>query len=146
MPVPPESEVEEILFWNVVQSVDERYPFVELFAWEMERVFPENESGAETTAVAIEEPLPVRMPESEVEPVPPPATVRVPESDGAKVKVPPAFVTESDEVRPFVVADEVANVTAPVCAEPKDCCIDVTPLLIEEVATQVGTPFNHAST
>ena len=112
MPVPPESEVEEILFWNVVQSVDERYPFVELFAWEMERVFPENESGAETTAVAIEEPLPVRMPESEVEPVPPPATVRVPESDGAKVSVFPAPVTVMAEVRPFVVFEEEAIVTA----------------------------------
>jgi hypothetical protein len=57
----------------------------------------------------------------EAAPVPPPATVRVPESEGEKVKVVPEFVIERDEVRPFVVLDEVANVSAPVCAEPEEC-------------------------
>ena len=53
-------------------------------------------------------------------PVPPPATVRVPEIvGGAKVKVPEEFVMAFEMVRPLKeVADEVASVIAPVCAEP----------------------------
>ena len=74
--------------------------------------------------------------------MPPRLTARVPCHDGAKVKVPPVFVM----LRRRFVSEDVASVSAPVCVEPKDCCIDVTPLLIEEVATQVGTPFNHART
>ena len=109
---------------------------MELFAWEIERVFPENESGAETTAVATDAPLPVRIPESEVEPVPPPATVSVPESDGAKVSVFPAPVIVIAEVRPFVVFEEDAIVTAgPVWSWPAG---PMEKLLIDEVATHCG--------
>ena len=87
-----ESEVDDTLLLKVVQSVDERYPFVELFAWEMERVFPENESGAETVAeVTWPVPFPVRMPPRVVEPVPPLATV----SAVARVSAP---VEEKEEV------------------------------------------------
>ena len=35
MPVPPESDVEEILLLKRVKSADERYPLVESVAWEM---------------------------------------------------------------------------------------------------------------
>ena len=58
------------------------------------------------------------------------------------MKVPPAFVTESVTL----VSDEVAMVSAPVCAEPNECWSDETPLLIDEVATQVGVPPLMAST
>ncbi len=75
-------------------------------------------------------------------PVPPLLIASVPLHVGAKVKVPPEFVIE----RLMLVSDEVASVSAPVCAEPKDCWSDETPLLIEEVATQVGTPLKSAST
>ena len=51
---------------------------VEAFAWEMERVVPERESGEEMIAVLrAEVPLPRRSPVSVVEPVPPYTTERV---------------------------------------------------------------------
>jgi hypothetical protein len=74
--------------------------------------------------------------------VPPRAIESVPLHVGAKVKVPPEFVIE----RFRLVSDEVASVSAPVCAEPKDCWSEETPLLIEEVATQVGIPLKSART
>lgn len=45
-----------------------------------------------------------------------------------------------------VMAEDVANVRAPVWGLPYVCCTDETPLLIEEVATHVGTPLYKAST
>ena len=74
--------------------------------------------------------------------VPPRAIDSVPAHVGAKVKVPPEFVIE----RLMLVSDEVARVSAPVCAEPKVCWRDETPLLIDEVATQVGIPLKSART
>ena len=74
--------------------------------------------------------------------VPPRAIDSVPAHVGAKVKVPPEFVME----RLMLVSDEVARVSAPVCAEPKVCWRDETPLLIDEVATQVGIPLKSART
>ena len=55
--------------------------------------------------------------------------------------VPPELVTLKSE--PVV---EVAIVIAPVCAEPKECWSEDTPFCMDEVATQVGTPFTSAST
>jgi hypothetical protein len=75
-------------------------------------------------------------------PVPPLFTANVPVQVGAKVKVPPEFVMDSA----MLVSDEVANVSAPVCAEPNECWTDETPLLIDEVATQVGMPLKSART
>src|SRR4051812_47694632 len=67
---------EEILLLKVVQSLLLRYPLVELVAWVMESVEPENARGPETVAVKSEPvPLPTRRPESVVEPVPPFAAV-----------------------------------------------------------------------
>lgn len=74
--------------------------------------------------------------------VPPRAIDSVPLHVGAKVKVEPELVIE----RLMLVSDEVARVKAPVCAEPKECWSDETPLLIDEVATQVGTPETSART
>lgn len=52
---------------------------------------------------------------------------------GATVKVPPELVTLLESVRPLkVVADEVARVIAPVCADPYVCCTDSTPVLESE--------------
>ena len=45
MPVPPESEVEEILLLKVVKSVAERYPLVESVAWLILMAFPVRVSG-----------------------------------------------------------------------------------------------------
>ena len=52
----------------------------------------------------------------------------VPDDDGMlKVKVPPAFVIPQS----FEIAvDEVAKVRAPVCAVPKDCARERTPVLV----------------
>src|SRR6266481_2350090 len=72
MPVPPESEVEDILLLKVAKSVAERKPFCARVAWLIASVLPLKVSGAETVAeVSAPVPLPVRMPPSVVEPVPP---------------------------------------------------------------------------
>ena len=75
-------------------------------------------------------------------PVPPLPAASVPVQPGAKVNVPPEFVIESV----MFVSVDVASVSAPVCVEPNDCWSDDTPLLIEVVATQVGTPETSART
>jgi hypothetical protein len=49
-------------------------------------------------------------------------------------------------VRFRLVSEEVARVSAPVCAEPNECWSDETPLLMDEVATQVGIPPKSART
>lgn len=79
---------------------------------------------------------------NDVAPVPPRPTASDPVHAGAKVKVPPEFVM----FKRRLVSDEVARVSAPVCAEPKVCWSDETPLLIDEVATQVGVPPDIART
>ena len=66
----------------------------------------------------------------------------VPVQLGVRVKVPAELVT----LRRTLVSEEVAKVSAPVCAVPKVCWRDETPLLIEEVETKVGTPDTNAST
>ncbi len=68
--------------------------------------------------------------------VPPRAIERVPVHVGAKVKVPPEFVM----VRLRLVSEEVAKVSAPVCAEPNECWSDETPLLIDEEAFTMRPP------
>jgi hypothetical protein len=67
-------------------------------------------------------------------------TFRVPESFGVKVTVLPEPTMVRDEVRPVVLSVEVAKVRFPV-KEPWGRTRDETPLLMEEVATHVGTPF-----
>ena len=96
--------------------------------------------------VASEPPSETDTPPYETEELVRPELFRVPENDGVKVKVPPEFVTEFPRVSPLNDWVEVASVTAPVCAEPNECWMDDTPLLIDEVATQLGTPFTSAST
>ena len=78
-------------------------------------------------------------------PVPPPAAVRSPARVLVKVRVFAEFVIVVDEVRPLNAADEVAKVTAPVSVLPGTVS-DEMPLLIDEVATQVGTPLCIEST
>jgi hypothetical protein len=75
-------------------------------------------------------------------PVPPLVVARVPVQVGARVNVPPEFVM----FKRRLVSDDVASVSAPVCADPNDCWSDATPLLIDEVATHVGTPETSART
>lgn len=77
-----------------------------------------------------------------------PALFKVPVTEfGANVKVPPELVIAFENERPLkVVAEDVASVIAPVWPEPYVCAMLVTPLLIEEVATHVGTPPESAST
>jgi hypothetical protein len=113
----------------------------------MASVLPLKVKGAETTAaVTAPVPLPVRRPPSVVEPVPPPATESVPLLVGVKVKAPPVLVMVRPRVTPLLVTEEVAKVRAPVCGVPPPvCCIEETPLLIEEVATHCGTPLFQAS-
>ena len=85
---------------------------------------------------------------NDVWPVPPPPIARVPETvGGAKVNVPLELVMALEMVRPLKeVAEEVASVIAPVCAVPYVCAMEETPLLMEDVATHVGTPFRYART
>ena len=45
IPVPPESDVEEILLLKRVKSADERYPFCERVAWLILMAFPVRVSG-----------------------------------------------------------------------------------------------------
>jgi hypothetical protein len=75
-------------------------------------------------------------------PVPPLPAASVPVQPGVKVKVEPEFVIESV----MFVSVEVASVSAPVSVVPNDCWSDETPLLIEVVATHVGTPESSART
>ncbi len=78
MPRPPERLVEETLLLKVFQSVEERKPFCDADDWRMESVLPENVRGEEIAAeVTAAVPLPERIPESVVEPVPPTLTARV---------------------------------------------------------------------
>jgi hypothetical protein len=52
----------------------------------------------------------------------------VPEDEGMlNVKVPPAFVIPQSLL---IAVDDVAKVSAPVCAEPKDCAKERTPVLV----------------
>lgn len=68
----------------------------------------------------------------------------VADADGMlKVNAPPELVMPQSLL---IAVVDVPNVIAPVCAAPYVCWIDVTPLLIDEVATQVGTPLTSAST
>ena len=97
-------------------------------------------------AVAVVPPSTMVPSDAEVRPVPPPATLRVPEVDGVRVKVVPEFVSVLPKVRPLNDWVEVPMVMAPVCAEPKVCWKEETPLLIDEVDTHVGTPRTRAST
>jgi hypothetical protein len=55
-----------------------------------------------------------------------------------KVKVPEEFVMPQSLLMAVV---EVARVMAPVTAAPAECAREVRPLLMEEVAVQVGMPF-----
>jgi len=61
-------------------------------------------------------------------PVPPPPTPNVPESVGAKVKAPPELVIPREAVRPLNAVEDVANVIAPVCAEPYVCASERRPV------------------
>ena len=107
MPVPPESEVEEILLLKVVKSVDERYPFCDAVPSWIERVLLEKVSGEEIIVVCTAPvAFPERIPERVLEPVPPRETASVPIHVGANVWVSPAEVM----TRPRLVSEEVANV------------------------------------
>ena len=53
IPVPPESEVEEILLLKRVKSAALRYPFCERVAWLMERAPAEKVSGVLTVVLCI---------------------------------------------------------------------------------------------
>jgi hypothetical protein len=71
----------------------------------------------------------LRRPLRVVEPVPPPATLSVPVIVGANVNEAPEFVMLSPTVWPLVVWEVVANVSAPVCADPPPFCTsDSTPV------------------
>ena len=72
-------------------------------------------------------------------PVPPPPAVKSPASVLANVSVFPELVMVVLAVSPLNAVDEVAKVSAPVSVFP-GMAIEATPLLIDEVATQVGTP------
>ena len=64
---------------KVVKSADDRYPFCASEAWLIASVLPENVRGADiVAAVSAPVPLPVRIPPSVVEPVPPFATPSAP--------------------------------------------------------------------
>ena len=79
--------------------------------------------------------------------MPPPDTFKVPVIVfGAKVKVfEPLSVMAFAMERPLKeVAEEVASVRPPVRVEPYVCFKDVTPLLIVEVETHAGRPFDTA--
>jgi hypothetical protein len=65
-----------------------------------------------------------------VRPVPPPVVFKVPVVDGVIVNVVPEFVMVLPRVNPLNDCVEVANVIAPVCAEPNDCWNERTPLLV----------------
>jgi hypothetical protein len=73
-------------------------------------------------ATVIDEPRETLVPLIVMDEFVRPALERVPVMFGVpKVKVPPVFVMVWEMVRPLkVVADEVAKVIAPVCAEPND--------------------------
>jgi hypothetical protein len=72
-------------------------------------------------------------------PVPPPPAVRRPLMEFVKVRVLPLPVMVVLAVRPLKAEEEVARVSAPV-KEPCGSTSEETPLLIEEVETQVGMP------
>jgi hypothetical protein len=78
-------------------------------------------------------------------PVPPPPAVKSPASVFANVHVSVAQVTVVDAVSPLNGVDDVAMMSEPVscCPTPPSA---VTPLLMVEVATQVGVPPDMAST
>ena len=108
---------------------------------------------------ALVEPLPKRIEPSEIEerPVPPPPTPRSPASVLAKVRVVPLPVIVVEAVRPLKAVLVVANVRAPVKAEPVGPR-ERTPVFVtlpaeyerpEEkvvVATQPGTPLTEPRT
>jgi hypothetical protein len=90
---------------------------------------------------------PRRMPAAvgELIPVPPPPAVKRPASVFANVHVSVAQVMVVDAVSPLNAVDEVARRSEPVSCEPVTPSA-VTPLLIDEVATQVGVPPDIART
>ena len=107
MPVPPESEVLEILLLKLWKSADERYPFCDAVPCCIERVLLEKVSGEEIIVVCTAPvAFPERIPERVLEPVPPRETASVPIHVGANVWVSPAEVM----MRPRLVSEEVANV------------------------------------
>ncbi len=73
-------------------------------------------------------------------PVPPPAVLRTPVVDGVMVKVAPELVIELPKVKPLNDCVEVPMVIAPVCAVPKVCWKEVTPL---EPPTQLPLIEKH---
>jgi hypothetical protein len=86
---------------------------VEPFAWEIERMFPENASGPETIAeVRAPVAFPVRRPPSVVEPVPPNAT----EMEVVPMTLPCAFAKRSEEA--MVEMAKVVEVALDVVALP----------------------------
>lgn len=103
---------------------------------------PPVEDASAVSDVPVGEPMRSAPSATDESPVPPLVVASVPVQLGAKVKVEPEFVM----VRFRLVSEDVARVSAPVCAEPNECWRDETPLLMEEVATQVGTPETSAST
>jgi hypothetical protein len=96
---------------------------------------------ASVARFALPPPIPpkTREPSATAEsPVPPPPTPRLPVMVGVlKVKVPPEFVMVWEMVRPWkVVAEEVAKVMAPVCAEPPPFCVrERRPVFVMDGAT-----------
>jgi hypothetical protein len=99
--------------------------------------FERNPPVLDASAVSAVPPLPKRSDPSVTDesPVPPPVTLSVPIVEGVIVKVPALLVMVFPRVRPLKDCVDVANVMAPVCAEPNDCCIEVTPAAAAEIQT-----------
>jgi hypothetical protein len=78
---------------------------------------PPVEVASAVSALPVGDPMRSDPSATDESPVPPRLSASVPDQVGAKVKVEPELVME----RPRLVSDEVANVSAPVCAEPNEC-------------------------
>jgi hypothetical protein len=109
--------------------------------YEFVRKPPVDEASA-VSDVPVGDPMRSEPSATAERPVPPRVLARVPVQVGARVKVPPELVM----FKSMLVSEEVASVSAPVCADPNECWSEATPLLIEDVATQVGTPETSART
>jgi hypothetical protein len=82
-----------------------------------EKVFESPRSVVDATV--IDEPRETLVPLIVMDEFVRPALFKVPVTDGVKVKVPPELVMLRPSVWPLTVADEVARVILPVCAEPE---------------------------
>jgi len=113
-----ESEDDEILLLNKLQSLLLRYPFVDPLACEIESVLPENESGPLTLALVMAPvPLPVNNPPSVVLPVPPTATpsVELETSDVPSYQMGRPAVKDDAPVPPPATPKMPLNVGVKVC-------------------------------